>query len=271
LRAGGEVANVGMMRIMDEPKEPSRALWAAPVLDSIVAPEMSQVTTCSAPDISEPQVSFATYFLRNALLGPTYPDRLRPPANVYLRRWTLALSEYRAGRECLSKYVAGLPQTNNQTGLFLSAVGHFEHSVIDAYLALMAMTAFVRQIGDDEWKPFQVEDGSTADRLNKLYNVIKHFDDRFQMGQKLGHPSVYPAPVWITNNGLAGHTTLVNGKEFKGNWTRLEMKDDVRHQDVLVTFDEFATLLRELTEYARLIIEGPTAPDPPEQQERDEG
>ena len=42
------------------------------------------------------------------------------------------LSEYRAGRECLSSYVAGLPQTNNQTCLFLSAVGHFEHSVIDA-------------------------------------------------------------------------------------------------------------------------------------------
>ena len=61
-----------------------------------------------------------------------YSAHLRPPANVFLRRWTLALSEYRAGRECLSSYVAGLPQTNNQTCLFLSAVGHFEHSVIDA-------------------------------------------------------------------------------------------------------------------------------------------
>ncbi len=61
--------------------------------------------------------------------------------------------------------------------------------MINAYLALMAMTAFVRQIGDDQWKPFEVEDGTTADRLNKLYNVIKHFDDRFEMGQKLGHPS----------------------------------------------------------------------------------
>lgn len=163
----------------------------------------------------------------------------------------------------LSRYVAGLPETNNQTGLFLSAVGHFEHSVINAYLALMAMTAFVRQIGDDQWKPFEVEDGTTADRLNKLYNVIKHFDDRFEMGQKLGHPSVYPAPLWITNNGLAGHTTLVNGKEFKDDWTRIKKKDDVRHQDVLVTFDEFVTLLGELTENARFIIEGPTAPDPP--------
>ena len=244
---------------MDEPKEPSRGFWAPNILDSIVAPETSQVTTCSAPDISEPQVNFVTYFLRNALLGLTYPDRLRPPANVYLRRWALALSEYRAGRECLSRYVARLPETNNQTGLFLSAVGHFEHSVINVYLALMAMTAFVRQVGDDKWKPFEAEDGSTADRLNKLYNVIKHFDDRFKMGQKLGYPSVYPAPLWITNNGLAGHTTLVNGKEFKGDWTRIKKKDDVRHEDVLVTFDEFATLLGELTENARFIIE-PTAP-----------
>jgi hypothetical protein len=231
---------------------------------------MSQVTTCSAPDIPEPPVSLATYFLRNAL-GPALPKNLQPAANVYLRRWTFALSEYRAGRECLSRYVAGLPDTNNQTGIFLSAVGHFEHSVIDAYLAVIAMTAFARQIGDDEWKPFKSDDGSPADRLNKLYNVIKHFDDRLQMGQKLGHPSAYPAPLWITNDGLAGHTTLVNGKAFKGDWRTIKKEDEVHHQDVLVTFDEFATLLGELTENARFIIEGPTAPNPPEQEERDEG
>jgi hypothetical protein len=247
------------MRIVDEPKEPSRLRWAARVLDSIVAPEMSQVTICSAPDIPEPRASLATYFLRSAL-GRPYPDQLRPPANVYLHRWTLALSEYRAGRECLSRYVAGLPETNNRTGLFLSAVGHFEHSVIDAYLAILAFKRFVRQIGDDEWKPFKPGDGSPADRLNKLYNVIKHFDERFEMGQKLGHPSVYPAPLWITNDGLAGHTTLVKGKEFKGgDWTKIN-KDDLRHQDVLVTFDEFAILLGELTENARFVIEGSTAP-----------
>jgi hypothetical protein len=255
---------------MDEPKQPSRVRWGAPVLDNIVAPEMSQVTTCSAPDIPEPQVSLATYFLRNAL-GPALPTHLRPPANVYLRRWTLALSEYRAGRECLSRYVAGLPETNNETGMFLSAVGHFEHSVVDAYVAMMAMTAFERQIGDDEWRPFKSEDGSPADRLNKLYNVIKHFDDRFQMGQKLGHLSVYPAPLWITNDGLAAHTTLVNGKEFKGDWRKIKKGDEVHHQDVLVTFDEFATLLGELTENARFIIEGPTAPNTPKHEERDEG
>jgi hypothetical protein len=225
LRKGGEAAHVGVVRIMDEPKGPSRVKWAARVLDSIVAPEMSQVTICSAPDIPEPRVSLATYFLRSAL-GRTYPDELRPPANVYLRRWTLALSEYRAGRECLLRYVAELPETNNRTGLFLSAVGHFEHSVISAYLAVMAFKLFVRQIGDDKWKAFEAGDGSTADRLNKLYNVIKHFGDRFQMGQKLGYPSVYPAPLWITNNGLAGHTTLVNGMEFKGNWTTINKKDD---------------------------------------------
>jgi hypothetical protein len=243
---------------------PGSGFWAGHVLDRFGAPEMSQVTvSCAPPDIPEPRSGIVTYFLRNAL-GPTYPDNLWPPANVYLRRWSSSLSEYRAGRDCLSRYVAGLPRTNNQIGLFLSAVGHFEHSVIDAYLAIMAFTAVVRQLGDDKWKPFEAGDRSPPDRLNRLYNVIKHFDDRFEMGQTLGFPSAYPAPLWITDRGLKGHTTLVNGKELKGDWRTRKSIPNLEHQDVEVTFDEFTVLLSELTQNAHILAEGPTAPSSPE-------
>ncbi|HEY1780248.1 MAG TPA: hypothetical protein VGG79_07415 [Roseiarcus sp.] len=127
----------------------------------------------------------------------------------------------------------------------------------------MAFAAFVRQLGHDNWKPFEAGDNSTADRVNKLYNVIKHFDDRFEMGQKLRLPSAYPAPLWVTDRGLKGHTTLIDGRELKADWRKRKNLGNVRHQDVEVTFDEFVVLLSELTENARLLAEESiTSPSP---------
>ena len=234
--------------------------WAGHVLDRFVAPEMSQITVaCAPPDIPEPQSGVLTYFLRNALNGPSYPENAWPPASLFLRRWDSAISEYRAGKDCLSNYVSELPRTNNRIGVFLRAGAHFESSVINAYLAMMAFTAFVRQLGDDNWKPFVAGDGSPADRLSRLFNVIKHFDDRFEMGQTLGLPSAYPAPLWITDRGLKGHVTLVDGMELRGDWRARTRTGNVEHRDVEVTFDEFAILLSELSQNARMLTEGPTA------------
>jgi len=243
---------------------PGSGVWAASRLNSFGAPEMSHVTTaCAPPDIPTPQFGVVTYFLRNALNGPSLPENAWPPASLFLRRWESAISEYRAGRDELLRYVTGLPRTNNQISVFLRAVGHFEHSVIDAYLAMMAFTALERKVGDAGWKPFVAGDSSPADRLNRLYNVIKHFDGRFEMGQALGFPSAYPAPLWITDHGLKGHTTLLDGKELKGDWRTRKRLGDARHVEVEVTFDEFAALLNELTENARMLTEEPTAPTSP--------
>jgi hypothetical protein len=204
-------------------------------LDRLVAPELSKLTVCSAPDIPEPPDYFASYFLNNALNFPL-PEEMHPVLVTFLRRWSVAVREYRAGREHLSKFVVDLPRTNNQTSLFLSALAHFEHSVANAYLALMALGVVSRVFGGKgSAKPFVKDDGTHAWRLNELTNAIKHFDEQVE---NHGHVA-YPAPVWLTNVGLKCHRPQGAGQQ----------------KEIVLAFSELAQLLNDLTEDARVISE----------------
>ena len=78
-----------------------------------------------------------------------------------MRRWTFAVSEYRAGKQHLSEYVSDLPRTNTRISLFLAALGHFENCVIQTYLALMALRAVVRmQTRQKDWDAYKLKDGN---------------------------------------------------------------------------------------------------------------
>ena len=109
----------------------------------------------AAPDIPEPPNYFFFFFLNNAFNFPMADDA-RPLVVDFLRRWEVAVREYREGRERLLKFVADLSQTNNQIGLFLQALSNFEHSVIDAYLALMAMDGMGRLYDKNHERPFKL-------------------------------------------------------------------------------------------------------------------
>jgi hypothetical protein len=117
--------------------------WSENVLDRQVAPELSTLRKCAAPDIPEPQDYRAALFLNNVLNGATREDGLLIEV-TFMRRWTGAVFEYRSGREHLLNFVSDLYRTNNQTGIFLRALGHFESCAINTYLALMASAAMNR-------------------------------------------------------------------------------------------------------------------------------
>jgi hypothetical protein len=221
---------------------PGTGFWAGHLLDSLVAPEMSKVSVCAAPDIPEPPSYFGSYFLNNVFIAPI-PEDVRPLVIVFLRRWTFAVREYRAGRDHLSRFAGDLPRTNNQIGLFLSALGHFEHCIINAYLALMAVRALIQVRNGQDPDAYKKGDGSTADLLHRLYSAIKHYES----GYAKGH--TYPAPIWITDKGLKCRYRKEGGFP----------------EDVELTFEELAAELNGMTENARLISEGmhrspPSAP-----------
>lgn len=205
-----------------------------PVVLEMLVPEMSKIKGCSAPDIREPSSS-----LLNKVLHPVMSSEVaRPLCFVFVRRWTFAVSEYRVGKQRLSEYVSDLPRTNTRTSLFLAALGHFEHCVIQTYLALMTLRAVVRvQTRQKDSDAYRQGDGSPADRLGKLYNAIKHFNGRVESAFEEGEPSAYPAPVWITNQGLKCRHPIAGG----------------RHEDVTLTFEELADLLSDLTKSARFV------------------
>lgn len=62
--------------------------------------------------------------------------------------------------------------------------------------------------GDDTLKVFEKHDGSAEQRLNLLYNAMKHVEKRINAGQI---PENATSPVWLSNSGLEctdGHLTF---------------------------------------------------------------
>jgi hypothetical protein len=204
--------------------------WSESALDRQVAPELSTLRRCSALDIPEPQDYRAALFLNNVLNGATREDGLLIEV-TFIRRWTVAVLEYRSGREHLLKFVSDLPRTNNQTGIFLRALAHFESCAVNTYLGLMASRAMYRlALGTGYPEPFKPKDGSPYERLNAIYNEIKHFAGRLEDGRPLD----IPTPVWIVDDGL-----------------KCRRKRDGKETDIVLTFEELAAILEDQREAAR--------------------
>jgi hypothetical protein len=170
--------------------------WAGHLLDAMVAPECSTLTSCDVPELPEPTNYFGSFFLNNIFSAE--PDRARPLIVVFLRRYAQAVREYRVARETTAEYIAALPQTNNVTDLYLRSLSHFEQAIINLYLALMASKSIAQLIVPGTEDPFRSNDGSPAAALYELYSAIKHFDSRIVKGLISG----LPAPVWIVSDGL---------------------------------------------------------------------
>jgi hypothetical protein len=216
---------------------PGHGFWGGHLLDRFVAPELSKLKKCSAPEIPEPPNYFAAYFLNNAL-GYETPHDTRLLEASFLRKWTVAVREYRSGREHLARFVFDLQRTNNQVGLFLTALADFENCAINAYLALMASAGQNRLMqGAAYQKPFAPEDGSPFERLNAIYNEVKHFHSRDEKGR----PLTDPAPVWIVNDGL-----------------KCRRKRNGQEHDVVLTFEELVAILEDQTEGARILSRSST-------------
>ena len=208
--------------------------WGPLVLDKYVAPELSSLTVCSAPPIDEPPKHFVTMMLNHISNVVGVRDELLPHAAVFLRRVWVAVDEYRSGREGLQQYVADLPRTNKQTMLFLSALSHFDHCIINGYVAQVTLERlFKHATSGKTFSDFQRGDGSVLDRVRELYDSVRHFDDRVVAGK----PSEHPAPMWITNDGLKCRPRG-SGKP-----------------PVTVTFSELVEFLDSLSENARIIAD----------------
>jgi hypothetical protein len=94
--------------------------------------------------------------------------------------------------------------------------------------------------GDPSLNVFERENGSVEQRLNLLYNAMKHTESRVDAGQL---PENATSPVWLSNRGLEctdGHMTFNETADilrFLGKWA-----------DVLVDAKEVANKVKELNE-----------------------
>jgi hypothetical protein len=172
--------------------------WAGFLLDRYVAKKSSGLTKCLAPEVPELPNYFGSFFLNNIYTGQV-PERTLSLTNVFLRRFTNAVEDYRNGRKEMLACVTALPCSSDMVRAYMRALSYFEVSIVNTYLALKAHDT-VGKIWDPAAPPtFNKGDGSPSQRLNAVYNALKHFDENVEKGRI--RPDVF-TPMWLVDDGI---------------------------------------------------------------------
>lgn len=203
-------------------------------LDHLVSQELSKLSQCNAPEITSsfPQSRhWMSNFVLNSFLGFDVPPEVERLMFFFLRRAEAAFVEYEHARLTLLECVEAPRRTSS---LYFRTLHHFEITIAMLYQAFDSIRKFTGT------KLFVVGDGSTYERLNRIYNKSRHADPRML-------PSGHLHPVWITNDGI--HTATCN-----------------------ISFEELRSLLEEVGRFADSISSGkfadttPSDPNVPKQQ-----
>jgi hypothetical protein len=167
------------------------------VLDTFVAPRISVLTECGAPDLPI-QESVVPQFQLNALLQHI---QLNPQGRSYwlniIRRAEAAWSAYGEARKALLEYLS-----NRKLASYFRALAFFEMCVSQIWQAHELLR---KATGADA---FARGDQSVLERLHDMYNDVKHMEERIHEG-KLENT----ASIWITNIGLES-TSVPTGLSF---------------------------------------------------------
>lgn len=195
------------------------------ILDKHIAPGVSELTSAEIPDMSswaeQSPHWIANYFL-NSALGASFAPPMNAYAYNYLRRAQYAFSEHHLAREATLGFLAGEAQSVRG---YADALFHWECFLGQSWHALsILITAW-------QGKAFDKNDGSVEQRLNALYNQMKHVESRIDNGQMLPGATV---PVWLENRGL-------------------------RSVDTRLTYTETAEVLKEIAKYANALMDPRTA------------
>jgi len=178
----------------DASQTPPGGRWSAWVLEEHLAPEVSSFTHAEIPDVpeslGESRFWLANHFL-NSIFRVSHPEPRRQFVFNFLRRADATVDEYKLARERAMTFLAG---PRHSVRRYMLALLHWESFVSQACLALNLFRE-VFSVG----KLYSKGDGSTAERLNILYNDIKHAEERIKNGE---YPAGSTLAVWMTGDGL---------------------------------------------------------------------
>jgi hypothetical protein len=90
--------------------------WSAYALDNFIAPKLSLLNVCNAPDVPELPNNYGSLVLNQALFT-IYTDPVKVLLLNFIRRLRSAIGEYRSGREHLVQYVSKLPDQSSAKSL----------------------------------------------------------------------------------------------------------------------------------------------------------
>ncbi len=186
------------------------------IRDKFIAPGVSAFTSAEIPDMSAWSKESA-HWVGNLFLNSAFRGSFYPPQNAYIynfiRRAQYAFSEHGLARTSTLRFITNAGQ-NPQ--FYADALFHWE-----CYLG-QAWHAFATLAKAWDGKVFQKNDQSIEQRLNAMYNRMKHVESCIENGQMILGATV---PVWLENEGL-------------------------RSVDVTLSYDETGEVLKELAKFA---------------------
>jgi hypothetical protein len=174
-------------------EELSLIRFSSGLLDTF-SPYLASLTECNFIDMATYD-SQCRHWVQNYLLNTTfrgrYPDPYHQIAMAYMRRAEAAFQEYELGRDSLASYVAGRREAVSK---YFSSIYHFEQFIAQAYQAYMLLRHLL-----GESCLYKAGDKSELDRLNQIYNHIKHSDSKLVSG---AFPENGTMSTWLTNGGV---------------------------------------------------------------------
>lgn len=201
-------------------------------LDYFIAPKLSQLTICNAPDISKSKYAIsAEHYIKNFILNSIFHGRLENPTYAYLfnflRRTQAAVSEYRLAREKLKTYIDTLGE--QRITLYLSSLSNFEMFLGHSAQSAELLIKFLRE--ETQFSDIKILITKYA-KLKRFYEFSKHAE--LQISNK-AYPQNGTVTVWVTNSGLEIER---NQKSEEFNWLEIA--------DTLDTLNELAIIIEKL-------------------------
>lgn len=159
-------------------------------LDKYISADLSTLTVNNA-GYRDNTIKWVNAFILNSAFRHNYQENQRLLIMNLLRRTESSFNQYNLGSSFLDEF---LQSDRNSVSAYFNSVACFESSLSYLYQAFM----FGRRL-TGEAKIFISNDNSPLDRLNKLYNTSKHYDERI-----IKDPSkeVNTVPIWLTNEGI---------------------------------------------------------------------
>ncbi|QPK61821.1 hypothetical protein IVG45_13200 [Methylomonas sp. LL1] len=170
--------------------------FSSAILDNF-APTLSKLSNITLPDLTNYD-SQSCFWVQNYLLSTEfrarYPDPYHQIAMSYMRRVEASFREYELARTSLISYVSG---EREKVSTYFSSIYHFEQLVSQSYQAYMLMRHLLHnETGTKYNELFKSSDGSGLSRLYKIYNYIKHCDEKLYLNKFPENASI---PIWLTN------------------------------------------------------------------------
>ncbi|MEG4200534.1 hypothetical protein [Microcoleus sp. Pol12A5] len=176
-------------------------------LDKFFAQEISALSECNAPDLAEHFAEVEPLidnFILNSIFTSPIKTEYKPYIFGIIRRVQMTLVEYQNGRTLILSY---LNESKKNTSLYFQALSYFEIAVTLLYQAYEFLRKLGKKIESKETNLFEKGDGSSLEKLNRLYNISKHLEASTIPEGNLHH-------IWISNDGICANGVTMSLTEL---------------------------------------------------------